>query len=485
MMLSNDSVAMDDAAAAAAAAAADTLRLKTQCIFWFEGVLVPAAGAAGLLGNVLCILVLKRRDLDLTGSFINLLITLCVFDSLFIVAVNLFYTLPIHSEFYDRQLIPYLTPALLPLIHIVLTGSVYSVVAVAVERYWIICDPFGRGVAHNHQQSGGKFVLAIIVFSTIYNVNKFFEVSVGYATVEEEVYDDDAGEYRAQNVTRAIVAITSLRESPDYLKSLVIANFMVMVVLPLAILSVCHVLTYRKVRENTKRHNAISSHQKRDDAMAMLFFTIILFFVVCHSGKFVLNFYEISQVFYDPEDKTWPLWAFLLTRVNHFLLVMRGEIITEINTVSANGEQDQRVLNKCCDFRFIREKKAKQLFPEQTLSSGKKKVLQIEAYHLAQTKICPLQKRKLQSCRKLVRNSKNGMPTFTEITFFSPQQVVNSSVNFFIYCFRDAKFRNALVSLLRLKRILPLLWWIPRGSSPSSTSPRNTRLTTTAQVTSN
>ncbi len=373
MMLSNDSVAMDDAAAAAAAAAADTLRLKTQCIFWFEGVLVPAAGAAGLLGNVLCILVLKRRDLDLTGSFINLLITLCVFDSLFIVAVNLFYTLPIHSEFYDRQLIPYLTPALLPLIHIVLTGSVYSVVAVAVERYWIICDPFGRGVAHNHQQSGGKFVLAIIVFSTIYNVNKFFEVSVGYATVEEEVYDDDAGEYRAQNVTRAIVAITSLRESPDYLKSLVIANFMVMVVLPLAILSVCHVLTYRKVRENTKRHNAISSHQKRDDAMAMLFFTIILFFVVCHSGKFVLNFYEISQVFYDPEDKTWPLWAFLLTRVNHFLLVMRGEIITEINTVSANGEQDQRVLNKCCDFRFIREKKAKQLFPEQTLSSGKKK----------------------------------------------------------------------------------------------------------------
>ncbi len=327
-----------------------TLRLKSLCIFWFEGILVPAAGGVGILGNILCILVLQLKDLDLASSFVNLLTTLCVFDSLFIAAVNLFYTLPIHSEFYESELIPYLTPALLPLVHIVLTGSVYSVVAVAVERYWIICDPLGRGVGHHQHQSGCKFVAAIVAFSAVYNINKFFEVSVGYPIVEQEVWNDTTSQYDLVNVTKAVVAITRLRANPDYLKASIISNFVVMVILPLAILSVCHILTYRKIKENTQRHNAISSHQRRDDAMAMLFFIIIFFFVVCHSGKFVLNFYEISQVFYDEKDKKWPLWAFLLTRVNHFLLI------------------------------------------------------------------------------------------------------INSSVNFFIYCFRDAKFRNALISLLALKK---------------------------------
>ncbi len=326
----------------------DSMRLKTVCIFWFEGVLVPVAGSAGLLGNVLSVMVLQSKDLDLTASFVNLLTTLCVFDSLFIVCVNLFYTLPIHSELYETELIPYLTPVLLPLVHIVLTGSVYTVVAVAVERYWIICG--GGGGGGQQQQTGKRFVLAIVVFSSVYNINKFFEVSVEYATVEREVWNETYSAHHWVNVSQAQVAITSLRADPDYLKAIIIANFVVMVIVPLVILSACHVLTYRKIRENTRRHNAISSHQRRDDAMAMLFFIIIFFFVLCHSGKFVLNFYEISQVFYDEEDKRWPLWAFLLTRVNHFLLV------------------------------------------------------------------------------------------------------INSSVNFFIYCFRDAKFRDTLIKLLGLKR---------------------------------
>ena len=126
---------------------------KVECIFWFEGFFVPIVGTIGILGNILSILVLSRRELDLKASFKNLLITLCIFDMLFIVAVNMFYTLPIHFDYYETELIPYLTPFLLPFIHIVLTGSVYAVVAVAVERYFIICNPFstnyhGRGMRY-------------------------------------------------------------------------------------------------------------------------------------------------------------------------------------------------------------------------------------------------------------------------------------------------------------------------------------------------
>ena len=138
-----------------------------------------------------------------------------------------------------------------------------------------------------------------------------------------------------------------------------------MVAIPLIALIFCHTLTLKAVREINKRHNAISSHQRRDNAMATLFFIIILFFIVCHSGKFVLNLYEVYTIFADKDNLEWPLWAFVLTRVNHLLLVF------------------------------------------------------------------------------------------------------NSSINFFIYCFRDAKFRSELILLLNLG---PLLRLLHQGKSSTTTT---------------
>ena len=126
------------------------------------------------------------------------------------------------------------------------------------------------------------------------------------------------------------------------------------------------------IRENTKRHNAISNNERRDNAMAMLFFIIIACFLLCHSGKFVLNFFEVWQTFSDQADNDWPLWAFVLTRINHFLLIF------------------------------------------------------------------------------------------------------NSSTNFFIYCFRDSKFRNAAFSILGLSRFL---------SSDSTANNNNTNHTEAIELT--
>jgi hypothetical protein len=52
------------------------------------------------------------------------------------------YCLPTLSEYFYIWYLPYLTPVTLPLIHIALTGSVYSVVAVALERFITVCYPF-------------------------------------------------------------------------------------------------------------------------------------------------------------------------------------------------------------------------------------------------------------------------------------------------------------------------------------------------------
>ena len=55
-----------------AAAEEEEVRLKAEAFFWFEGFLLPICGTIGIVGNVLCILVLKMRDLDLKASFANL-----------------------------------------------------------------------------------------------------------------------------------------------------------------------------------------------------------------------------------------------------------------------------------------------------------------------------------------------------------------------------------------------------------------------------
>ena len=52
------------------------------------------------------------------------------------------YSVPLLSTEFLVWVHPHLTPYVVPLIHISLTGSVYSVVSVALERFITVCFPF-------------------------------------------------------------------------------------------------------------------------------------------------------------------------------------------------------------------------------------------------------------------------------------------------------------------------------------------------------
>ena len=52
------------------------------------------------------------------------------------------YGLPSLSPSYSHAIKPHTTPIILPLTQVALTGSVYSVLMVAAERYFNICKPF-------------------------------------------------------------------------------------------------------------------------------------------------------------------------------------------------------------------------------------------------------------------------------------------------------------------------------------------------------
>ena len=75
----------------------------------------------------------------------------------------------------------YILPRALPLAQIALTGSIYSTLAITVERYLIVCHPF---YTVSHKWSAWRYILPIVTFSLVYNLPKFFELYTGYVPIE-------------------------------------------------------------------------------------------------------------------------------------------------------------------------------------------------------------------------------------------------------------------------------------------------------------
>ena len=120
--------------------------------------------------------------------------------------------------------LPYLTPFTVPIIHISLTGSVYSVVAVALERFMTVCFPFTQcSMCH-----GLGYIIPIILFSVSYNFVKFFEIET--AVLEHEEWGvDENGTNISTIIFYPINNATSLRADPDYQKYVVfVLNFVMM-----------------------------------------------------------------------------------------------------------------------------------------------------------------------------------------------------------------------------------------------------------------
>jgi len=117
-------------------------RLAATIDYWSEGVILPAICTIGILGNIASILVLTNKDIDLKPSFVNILICLAFYDLAFEIFAILMYCLPNISLGYKETVFPVFLPYLLLFIHISLTGSVYTTIAVASERCITVLAPF-------------------------------------------------------------------------------------------------------------------------------------------------------------------------------------------------------------------------------------------------------------------------------------------------------------------------------------------------------
>ena len=64
----------------------------------------------------------------------RLISQLCVLDTLIIIFNIVMFSCPWHSEYYRLQILPVMIPVLLGLTQMSLTGSVFTILVVAIER---------------------------------------------------------------------------------------------------------------------------------------------------------------------------------------------------------------------------------------------------------------------------------------------------------------------------------------------------------------
>ena len=277
--------------------------------FLVKGLVLPIVSIFGVFGNVVSIIILYNRHGSLcqNSSFKNLLICLAIFDSFFLVlttfphAVSLI--LPIQSNLYSLAL-----PYLIPLSSMFFTGSVYTVVAITVERYATLRQWRSRFF------TGRVLIIFIIIFSVCFNFVRFFELTT------EQVKVDSDGLDTAEDTYYIGLKPTWLRTHKIYsIVYLYCIRFLVMSLIPVFVLGVLNLLIFKSLTKITQNQ----SNQNSDGTITALLFSIVIIFLCCHFPRFVIPIYEGFQILFYGSILYLPTFLDIFT---HLLLVINSSV---------------------------------------------------------------------------------------------------------------------------------------------------------------
>ena len=149
--------------------------------FWVSGVTLLVIGIIGLIGNLLSLLVLCRAEFR-GVVFYNIMIELICFDTIYILSNSVIsaYDSMVCQVKYDMSV----QALLQPISYIGLLGSIYSTIAVSVERYFCICSPYNN----MNNRKTWVYIVFVMAIAITYNIPRFIEhqFSIVNGTLVEE-----------------------------------------------------------------------------------------------------------------------------------------------------------------------------------------------------------------------------------------------------------------------------------------------------------
>ncbi|CAB4060863.1 unnamed protein product [Lepeophtheirus salmonis] len=218
-----------------------TTELTKTCRFWSEGVMSVGVAAFGLIGNIISIWILSASEMKST-SFNRLLMALAVIDSLFIIPGIVIYISKVfgwHPE-----------------------CSMYMTVAIAVERYIGLCRPLRR--LAGRPCSAKYYIISVTTLAVLLNIPKFLEAETRVVGLDP-----------LTNSTVSRIKASALRKHPGYITYYWLwTRLLTTGIVPLILLAILNSKIYLAIRQ--------SKHQLRTIAIRSALPMAIL-------GKSVVN----------------------------------------------------------------------------------------------------------------------------------------------------------------------------------------------------
>lgn len=275
--------------------------------FVTEGVLVTGIGILGIFANIVSLIILSRPQMR---SSINCgLQGLAVFDTVVLMCAVLMMGLKkLGSKvqflrIYSLAISPYIIPVAYPVGLIAQTGSVWTTVAVTVERYIAVCHPLKAKSMCTYRRAR-IFNAIIMVMSILYNIPRFWEVE------HTEVYSDEL------NKTIYKVVASQLRVNKLYYEVYHIWLYIfVMYLIPFLILTVFNIYIWRTVRRANLERQVLSRKQEGEFSLAIMLLCVVIVFLMCNILALIVNIIEYFDIFLSA-----------LVRVSNLLITVNSSV---------------------------------------------------------------------------------------------------------------------------------------------------------------
>ena len=357
-------------------------------ISWaFECVLTLLVSPFGVIFNVLALYLLVSTHLF--KSFFNkLLACMAIFDILYLIlsiseAIRQFVIKTcIHD--YIFVIIVY------PLRSILMCCSIYTTLELAFERYNNVCKPIanfqnrGNQLRNNEWKRVAKNIVPVIVFSFLFYLPKFFELKTTDCELQcPFIYTNNNTDCMRQRINK-----TELRRDPYYVMWYInVANDLCTWVIPFVVLSYLNICIYVRLRQylhakfsRFKQGAKMDEGNPSDLHQAIVLFSIVTLFFICHAIRATLNIAELIDLIerrFSSDAKghnTLQFWARILYPISHFLLKFNASV--------------NFFIYLACDKMFRRVMVDK--IPFLGRSSDQNNIIQENGNLLSESKDCPL-----------------------------------------------------------------------------------------------
>ncbi|KRX22062.1 FMRFamide receptor [Trichinella nelsoni] len=269
--------------------------------FYLISVCGTAIALFGIIANITTALVLKRPKMRSPSNIYLNALAIC--DCFLLVTAVMLYSVEYVYEYFENVLLYKMWYSYVkycyPLSNAAQTGSIYITVSVTFERYLAVVHP-NRRKLKCQQSTTTPVIVAVVVFSIIFNFSKFFEIDI----VERA---------ECPNFSRLALVSTPLLsdEIYRYVYTLWLSQ-LVQVLIPfftLLIFNTAIAISARKQMHRERRLSAGQAHlnemKERSRDATVILIVVVLNFLICNSWGLVMT---LMEAFYGVPTLvvTWP-----------------------------------------------------------------------------------------------------------------------------------------------------------------------------------